>query len=42
MLIELFQMGLIDGTTRDEALALEDLLKSYIANGQYVQAWLVC
>ena len=35
-------MGLIDGTTRDECLALEDLLKSYIANEQWIQAWLVC
>ena len=35
-------MGLIDGTTRDECLALEDLLKSYIANEQWYQAWLVC
>ena len=35
-------MGLIDGTTRDECLALEDLLKSYTANGQWLQAWAVC
>ena len=34
-------MGLIDGTTRDECLALEGLLKSYIANEQWYQAWLV-
>ena len=34
-------MGLIDGTTRDECLALEALMKTYAANGQWLQAWVV-
>ena len=32
-------MGLIDGATRDECLALEDQLQSYAANEQWIQAW---
>merc|ERR1712190_61521 len=36
---ELYQMGLIDGTTRDECLAQEALMQNYAANGQWLQAW---
>jgi len=36
---ELYQMGLIDGTTRDECLSLEALMQNYAANGQWLQAW---
>lgn len=41
MMFIFLQMGLIDGTTRDECLALEDLMKSYAANDQWLQAWAV-
>jgi len=36
---ELYQMGLIDGDTRDECKAEEALMKSYAADEQWYQAW---
>ena len=34
-------MGLIDGKTRDECAAIENVFKMYIATGQYEEAFYV-
>ena len=34
-------MGLIDGKTRDECIAIENVFKMYIATGQYEEAFYV-